>query len=436
MVRNSVDRSVANTRMLPMQRTRTRSLSLSAALLVAWFCAGPWGGTLGAAPAEAVPRFRISLLTIDPGPEIYSAWGHTALRVDDARTGQQFVFDYGLFRFDSAFLFRFLKGDPIYQLGVTTWALTERRYRSAGRRIRAQGIELPPQEAETFVRALATNALPQNRNYVYNHFTNNCTTVYRDHLDRLLGGAFGSSFRSRPSGRTLRDTTTAPLRDKPFVRLGSHLILNGNTDLPATAWQEMFLPSALLIHLDTARISGTAIQERIGPIQTLLDPPRQTALLRPFLGWSLCALLCVCFAAGIFVRPVAWRRRASRAAFWLWAVLAGLLGMGLFLLNYFSAFEIFHHNLNLFAFHPLIFVWPLLDRVVGRTLGARAAVALSAAFVAWPVLGLLIALTDYSIQYSEPFLLTALLAHALILLDRWRARDESMVQPERQARSR
>ena len=373
-----------------------------------------------AGPPPSAGRFRISLLTVDPGPEIYSSWGHTALRIDDARTGQQFVFDYGLFRFDSAFLFRFLKGDPIYMLGVSSWQKTELRYRSGGRRIRAQELSLPPAEAEAFARILALNAQPQNRAYVYNHFTNNCTTVYRDHLDRILGGVFARTYRSRPSGRTLREITTAPLADRPFVRLGVHLILNGRTDLAATAWQEMFLPEALLRHLDAVRHADQTAGVLVGPVQTVLAPPPHTALLRPFLGWLLCALLASSFGAALLLPDPTRRRQAEQIAFWLWCLSAGALGTVLFLLNFFSAFDIFHHNLNLFAFHPLLLLWPFLDWFVIRRWGEAHGRLLHATFVAWPLVGLVLALSNYSNQYSEPFLFTAVLAHGLLFVARER----------------
>ena len=42
-------------------------------------------------------HLRISLLTCGPADELYSIWGHSAIRVKDSASGMDVVFNYGTF---------------------------------------------------------------------------------------------------------------------------------------------------------------------------------------------------------------------------------------------------------------------------------------------------------------------------------------------------
>lgn len=372
------------------------------------------------ATTGAAPRFF--LLTMAPGREVYSAWGHTAMRMDDPRSGRSFVFDYGLFRFDRWFLFRFLKGDPLYILGVTTWQKTHEKYLRRGRAIYGQELFLPDAQARAFAATLVHNAQPKNRSYVYNHFTNNCTTAYRDHLDRLSNGEFSKLLGNNSSGRSLRQVTTDPLRGRPLLWLGVNLILNADTDKPASTWQEMFSPPALLKHVDSwrnAKPEGSTTF-RIGKVERLAVPLRPATPPDPLI-WYAVALVWVLLLIGSAAWPgVRTRQNLYRTVWWSWSVIAGTVGVILFALNFFSAFEVFHRNWNLFAFHPLLLIWPLLDFAVGRKWGRRAAHRLHLLLIAWTLLGIVALATGWSHQYSGPFLSVALGVQVALLMARAR----------------
>ncbi len=61
----------------------------------------------------------ISLITCSPGEEVYAKFGHTAIRINDSKHGYDFVFNYGIFSFETEdFYYKFIKGETDYQLGV------------------------------------------------------------------------------------------------------------------------------------------------------------------------------------------------------------------------------------------------------------------------------------------------------------------------------
>ena len=54
---------------------------------------------------------RISLLTCSPGTELYSTFGHSALRVVDKSIGTDIIYNYGVFDFnDPGFLCKIRAG--------------------------------------------------------------------------------------------------------------------------------------------------------------------------------------------------------------------------------------------------------------------------------------------------------------------------------------
>ena len=65
---------------------------------------------------------RISLLTCASGEEIYSLFGHTAIRYENHTRGIDAVFNYGIFNFNAPnFILRFALGETDYQLGVNSY---------------------------------------------------------------------------------------------------------------------------------------------------------------------------------------------------------------------------------------------------------------------------------------------------------------------------
>ena len=77
----------------------------------------------GQAIASGNDSIRLSLLTCAPGEEIYSLFGHTAIRYEDPANGIDAVFNYGLFSFNTPnFILRFSLGETDYQLGATDYA--------------------------------------------------------------------------------------------------------------------------------------------------------------------------------------------------------------------------------------------------------------------------------------------------------------------------
>ena len=127
---------------------------------------------------------RISLLTCAPGEEIYSLFGHTAIRYEEPAKGIDYVFNYGLFSFNTPnFILRFALGETDYILGVTSYDRFAAEYDYEERSVWQQTLNLLPEEKGKLLYLLEENCRPENRTYRYNFFYDNCATRPRDKIE-------------------------------------------------------------------------------------------------------------------------------------------------------------------------------------------------------------------------------------------------------------
>ena len=92
---------------------------------------------------------RFSLLTCAPGSEIYAHFGHTAIRYENPTRGIDYVFNYGIFSFNTPnFILRFTLGETDYKLGVAPFDYFTEEYKFLQRDVRQQVLNLNQTEKE------------------------------------------------------------------------------------------------------------------------------------------------------------------------------------------------------------------------------------------------------------------------------------------------
>ena len=194
---------------------------------------------------ESADSVDIALLTCGPGDEVYSLYGHTAIRYTDRRTGEDMVINYGMFSFNQDyFVLRFVFGLTDYQMGITPFDYFMREYQYEGRWVYQQTLNLSAEQKRAICEALARNYLPENRTYRYNFFYNNCTTKARDVIVDQLGCAIEYPQRNL-DGVTFRTLLHQWNEDYPWSRLGNDLLLGVNADRKVTLAERQFLPDSL-----------------------------------------------------------------------------------------------------------------------------------------------------------------------------------------------
>lgn len=370
-------------------------------------------------PGAMLAAPRIGVVTMQPGEEYWSRFGHNAILVESS-DGERLLYNYGFFDFEQpGFLTRFLRGRMLYQLAVLPYAQDLAYYDQEGRGVNLQWLRLKPAEAERLAAFLEWNARPENAEYRYDYFLDNCATRVRDALDLALEGRLESQLLGRSRGLSFRSESQRLAAAEPWLYLGIDVGLGPLADRALSRWDEGFVPMRLAEALRAARASDGAplvaselqlLPHRLAPERE--EPPRLAAwfaacgvLLALLLQWS---------AAGCHQRSHA----LLAAAFWTTCGLGGLLLIGLWLLTDHLAA---HANANLLLLNPLcLLLLPSLCRLWRGRPPSRSAVWLAGA-VALAGLGLLPAMSLRLIaQENFNFLLLLLPAHFALWHALWR----------------
>ena len=174
---------------------------------------------------------QFSLLTCAPGNEIYALFGHTAIRYQNFSRGVDLVFNYGMFSFNTPhFVYRFVKGETDYQLGITPYPYFESEYAFRGSSVYQQILNLTYSEKMSLLKLLQDNYLPENRIYRYNYFYDNCTTRARDQIEKSIQGQV--VYPSVSWHKTFRGIVHEFTKGSPWDELGIDLCLGAEADKP------------------------------------------------------------------------------------------------------------------------------------------------------------------------------------------------------------
>ncbi|HRP44593.1 MAG TPA: DUF4105 domain-containing protein [Ginsengibacter sp.] len=196
---------------------------------------------------------RVSLLTVSPGEELYSTFGHTALRISDSTGTRDIVFNYGTFNFDEpGFYIKFARGKLNYYVSAESFANFEYVAMMENRSITEQTLNLTCTEKEKLLAYLDWNMLPANKYYKYDFTFDNCTTRVADLIDSIAGGSLVyKDITKEPM--TFRDAIHDYLNqnEKPWSKLGIDLLLGRRLDRVMTIREELFLPEYLMNALDS-----------------------------------------------------------------------------------------------------------------------------------------------------------------------------------------
>ncbi|WP_421752977.1 DUF4105 domain-containing protein [Croceimicrobium sp.] len=314
---------------------------------------------------------EISLITCGPGQnELYSAFGHSAVRVKDPAQNIDWVFNYGIFDFDQPnFYLNFARGHLLYMLALTDWQRFQYSYQREGRFIHEQVLDLDSLQAQAYFEFLWNNARPENRDYYYDYFYDNCATRVRDGLEIALGSKyvqFSDSTFYQPA-LSIRELCDEYLVYQAWGDLGIDLCLGLPMDKQADARIEMFLPDLLEAAFAEAVIidaQGTRPLVRESRVVYPQVAKAQKSWWRPLSFFAALLVL------GIIL---SWRfyKNAKALRFFdgfLFA-LSGLLGLLLLLLWLFTDHKAAAYNFNILLFLPshLLLVPAILrGRLAGR----------------------------------------------------------------------
>lgn len=286
---------------------------------------------------------KISLLTCSPGEELYSTFGHTAIRVQDGP--MDYVFNYGTFEFSPDFYRKFIQGKLRYYLSVEEFSNFIYQYQMESRSIVEQPLVLSCAEKQQLFTALHWNAQEENRYYLYDFLFDNCTTRARDIIAKNTKTPVVFQNILPKEVPTFRDLihTYLDLGGQYWSKLGIDILLGAKLDRKVTNLQSMFLPDYLKRGMDAARVQGRPLVVPTQSLLTMPSPLNAGSLFRPSIVFSVLLLAALGFQLA--------RRRWSATALkmldvFLFLVL-GLAGILLLFMWFGTDHRVTQNNYNL-----------------------------------------------------------------------------------------
>jgi hypothetical protein len=323
------------------------------AFLLFIFFLAPGPGVPSLWGANLSPAARITLLTASPGEELYSVFGHSALRVSDPVAGIDEVYNYGTFDFDTPFFYyRFTRGQLYYKLSVTSMQRFMLEYQYEGRAVYEQVLNLTQREKQRIYDFLQINRLPENQYYWYDFFYDNCATRIRDLVDDHLDLDWGEDPFPMEQ-RSFRDMLKPYLVNMPWNGFGIDIALGLPSDQLADPWHYMFLPDEMFIAFAQARHSDG--RPLVDGYQVVLEETLVVSPPGPFSPGLVWWLLLIVGLASFARRQ--WSLWFDRIYF----SLLGVIGLIVFFLWFLSEHHATNNNMNILWALPthLYFIFKL-----------------------------------------------------------------------------
>lgn len=305
-------------------------------------------------------RMDFFLHTVDNGPRFAELYGHLQIRIIDSKTSGDYMMSWGLFDYAAPnFALNFYKGRLNYAIGIFDTRRTDATYRYDDRTVWQNKLLFSKQQKLRLLEKMSFDLKPENRNYLYQYFWDNCSTRPRNFIDYALNGEFKKKYENVDSGMTWRTAVRLHQSLIPLSGLVLELLMNSNLDVNMTKWEHMFLPQKLregLVNFpqlddDFAPIEGTSI---LGDTETYYEgtkyeiyPKRDYILFFAlFISSILVSLLLSKLKKGGCTRSMGFFSS-------LWFLLGGCFGLLMPISWWFSDHIDLKHNANILLFWPL-----------------------------------------------------------------------------------
>jgi hypothetical protein len=229
-----------------------------------------------------------SLVTCTPGNDLYNQFGHSAIRLRDQNLGLDFVYNYGTFNFETPnFVLKFIERKLMYTLSKSYFRPFLNELAHEGRGVSEQKIILDSVHRQKLFEILETNYLPNNREYLYDFFYDNCATKIRDVFGKV-GDLKVKEVKSEKTFRTLLDEY---LYHDPWLNFGIYLILGLEADKKTNSKMQMFLPDYLSTNFEKSKLNGSEFMEQT--VWILPKPAKKNVkqIITPLITFSVIFLI-------------------------------------------------------------------------------------------------------------------------------------------------
>ena len=294
---------------------------------------------------------QISILTCSMGADSYERFGHTGVRINDLKNGQDIVFHWGVYDFDEpCFVLKFIKGITDYQIGACYTSDFIRQYKRRGLGMKEQKLNLDSKQRIQAIAAILDNYRPENRKYRYNFFFDNCSTRPFDVINAATDNAIEyDTTWVKPI--TLRDMLQEKTSKNNWLDFGISLAVATRSDQKASFGEQMFLPDYLMKAYDNATIGGRKlVEEKNLLLETTPETQERiddkTGLLSPNVVFSALLIFVVIIVIGARTNKSKITVMMVKATACIILASSGITGSIIWFLNFFSLHPAVDHNVN------------------------------------------------------------------------------------------
>lgn len=289
-------------------------------------------------------KAEISVLTCGPGNELYSVFGHTAIRIFDPAKNINTVYNFGTFDFDTPnFYPKFVKGDLQYFVSVASYRDFIYEYQYYGRDVYEQTLNLTQYQKQQIADELNGILFSDKKYYTYKFINRNCTTMVADIVNKQVP----ISLENSDSGKTYREIIYSYLEDNHFYEnLGINLLFGYKTNNTS---EKLFLPKELMEGINNTKTKSGKSLAKV--TTTVVEKTEQTtgfSFINSFYSYILLTL-------ALLILTI------KKAGYNTYLVFVGLMGLLFCFVSLYSSHNELLLNYNILLFNPLFIVIAIIS---------------------------------------------------------------------------
>ncbi len=281
---------------------------------------------------------EVSIITCGTGAEIYSLFGHTAIRINDAENHIDEVYNYGTFDFSTPnFYLKFVKGDLQYLETSCTFEEFLQEYLYEKRSVYEQILNISRNQKQALFDYLNASLQSEERFYTYKFIDKNCTTMVINAINKILGKEV--IVKNTKEDKTYRAILFPYFEGHFFEQLGTSIIFGTKVDLKG---EELFLPAELQESIKTISYNNRPLCKEN---RKILEFEKEEV---PFSWWNNYYAFCLLFALVVIAN--------KNAVYKTYFIALGLLGLFFIFAGFYSLHKELANNYNILLFNPILFL--------------------------------------------------------------------------------
>lgn len=277
----------------------------------------------------------ISVMTCGTGNEIYSLFGHTAIRVRDVQNDLDVVYNYGAFDFDTPnFVLQFTKGNLDYFITNNRYVDFISQYNYEKRDVYEQELNISLELKQELFDNLSQSMLSDERLYQYKFIDNNCTSKVVDVINKTLKR--NVIIKKVDTDQSYRSILFPYFDNHFYEKLGTSILFGTKVDQMGT---KIFLPLELQKNLALIQFQNQPLSKEN---KMILNFKEQS----PISWWNNIYTYIFLFGFIILLN--------NKRLNYTYLTIIGLLGVLFTFLGFYSSHQELGYNYNILLFNPAL----------------------------------------------------------------------------------